>query len=187
MARTAFLLITATLVVCLLPLFPDSAAPPGSSRLAARNAERRPRQAWIDITTGIIPASTEATPDEPAVVEPATSGPVEPSPPEPPRPFERPVFEETPVAVGAARAERFAWADVRAFLDSIGVERFRLETVGEPPRYRFTCWVPLGGNRYVTRQFTGEGATEQEAIGSVLAEIREWRSRSSAEQLHAER
>ncbi len=179
MARTAGLLVTATLLVCLLPLFPSSNLPPSSSQVAATNSTLPQPRVWIDVSTGILPVYESS---ESAGTRGTGAEPREPAAPD--RAVPRGEAELVGVVraglpPGAGEAGRRSgiagtWEAAREFLRRRGIDRFRLESIGQPLRYRFTCWVPLDGNPYVTRQFVGEGTDELAAVWDAIAEIKAW-------------
>ena len=159
MARTAILIIFALLILFLLPL---SSSVNTQSRLSATNSTAPPKLVWLDSTVGIVPAPAdkEGQEDTPA-----------------PRPSEKPVMETAlpgrQVASGAGASPR-GWEAARRKLDALGIRQFRLETWGHPPQFRFTCWVPLKGNPFITRQFQASAADELEAVWQVLGEVEHW-------------
>ncbi len=160
MARTAILIIFALLILFLLPL---SSSVNTHSRLSARNSTLPPRRAWLDTTAGILPdpASLQVTATE-------QEAPVaERRPEQQTNPAAQPVVEE------AAMTGR-TWRAARRRLDQLGVAQFRLETWGRPARYRFTCWVPLDENAFITRQFQATADDDLEAVWRVLEEVEGW-------------
>ena len=159
MARTAILIIFALLVLFLLPL---SSSINTQSRVSATNSTVPERVAWLDSTVGILPVGPERSPRaEPAVVPTGL-----------------------PAPVGSASREQPAgarsWDEARGRLKQLGVVQFRLETWGQPLRYRFTCWVPLDGNPYITRQFQATAERDVEAAWKVIEQIEAWLARRAA-------
>ena len=68
------------------------------------------------------------------------------------------------------------WESANRRLESLGIQKFRLESVGEG-RFLFTCSFHPAGNPRLIQRFEAESDDALEAIQQVLDQIDVWRSR----------
>lgn len=73
-------------------------------------------------------------------------------------------------------AEGLTWSGAVQRLKELGIQKYRLESVGEG-RFLFHCTVHPANNPRVPRYFQAEAGDLLEAVQKVLDQIDEWRSR----------
>jgi hypothetical protein len=190
MARTAVLLALAAAIVAFLPLAPGTSGKQSgtNSPLPQPQQEDRPTTQLVRLnaTLGILPGEEpggatgtglspagERKATEPSrnqtlsrLTERAEGQTVRAMPAtEDPTASFRSEFGQAPLQ---------SWDQAKLQMERLGVKRFRLETWGSEGRFRFTCWVPVDGNPYITRQFEAVAETEFGAIQAALESIERW-------------
>ena len=83
--------------------------------------------------------------------------------------------EEDPTS--GTGSEQLTWDAAIRRLKSLGIQKYRLESVPGQDSFMFSCTVYPANNSRMTRRFEAEAEEPLLAVQKVLDQVDEWRSR----------